>query len=91
MDDGVVCDCNHFVKRAQSQKSDDSGVFFVIKRPVAPVSNMPMASRAWSLMPSRCGMSCVLQYCVVETGSLNVTLWHMVERMGKVWPIGGDA
>ena len=34
--------------------------FFVMKKPVAPVSNMPMDDRAWYLIPSRCGLSCVL-------------------------------
>ena len=32
----------------------------VIKRPVAPVSNITMAIRAVSLMPSMCGASFVL-------------------------------
>ena len=29
--------------------------------------------------------------CVVDTGSLNVTLCPVVYRMGMVWPVGGAA
>ena len=63
----------------------------VMNRYVAPVFRMPMAIRAWSLLPSRPGVYVVLQVCVVETGSLNFTRWPVVWRMGLVRTVGGEA
>ena len=63
--------------------------FDVTNIPVSPVSNIPMSARACYLKPSRCGVSCELKCCVVETGSLNFTLQPLVCRMGVVWTVGG--
>ena len=62
--------------------------FDVTNIPVSPVSNIPMSARACYLKPSRCGVSCELKCCVVETGSLNLILWPVVWRMVTVWPVG---
>ena len=58
--------------------------FFVMKRPVAPVSKITVATRAWSLKPRMCGVSCVLKVCVVETVSLKCTLHTLMYRLGVV-------
>ena len=34
--------------------------FVVMNRPVDPVSNIPMSTRSWYLMPRSCGVSYVL-------------------------------
>ena len=56
--------------------------FVVMKRPVAPMSKIPMATRVWSLKPMMCGLSCVLKVCVVEMMSLKCMscplLWWLV-------------
>ena len=63
--------------------------FFVMKRPVAPVSKITVATRAWYLKPRMCGVSCVLKVCVLENGYLKCTLWPLVYRLGVVWTNGG--
>ena len=69
--------------------SPASLAYFVgMNRPVATVSKMPMDARTCSLKPSRCGMSCVFKVCVVETVSLNCTMWPLVYSLGVVWTEG---
>ena len=68
--------------------SPDSLAYFVVmKRPVDPVSKMPMSARAWYLNPMMCVVSCVSKVCAVEMGSLKCTLppfiWWLVG--GMVW------
>ena len=59
--------------------SPDSLAYFVVmKRPIAPVSKIPMATRAWYLKPMMCWMSCLFKLCVVDIGSLKCTLCPLV-------------
>ena len=58
--------------------------FVVMKRPVTPVSKIPMDAGSWSLKPMMCGVSCVLKVILVDMGCLKCTLWTLVW-----WLVGG--
>ena len=63
--------------------------FFVIKRPVSPVSKITMDVRSCSLKTRRCGATCVFKMCVADTGSLKCTLRPLVYSLGVLWEDGG--
>ena len=87
MDDVYVCDCNCLINGPRVDSPSCFSSFVVIKIPVATVSKMPMAARAWSCRPMMSGVSCALNVCILEMFSLNYKLctwvWWMV--VGVVW------
>ena len=82
MDEIVVFNCNFFLNVPIVGSPASLESFVVMKRPVAPMSKMPMATRVWSLKPMMCGLSCVLKVCVLEMMSLKCMscplLWWLV-------------